>query len=153
MNSNLMRSIGPVNDGVLFTTTDGKKDKLHIHSFKCKKYGHYTNQCKAETEQSAATLLTTSVENGNFVSQSIVLFNSGITLQSNTDYHIPSSWILLDNQSTIDVFNNRELLENVRKTTNKMHIHCNAGVAITDMVGDLPGYGTVWSIPRMCSRI
>ena len=37
---NLMRSIGPINDGVSFTTTDGKKDKSHIHCFKCKKYGH-----------------------------------------------------------------------------------------------------------------
>ena len=25
-----------------------------------------------------------------------------------------------------------------------MYIHCTAGIATTDIVGDLPGYGTVW---------
>jgi hypothetical protein len=152
---NLMRSIGPVNDGVSFATTDGTKDKSHIQCHKCKQYGHYANKCKQA--QSAATLLTTSVENGNgnFMCSSIVLITHGITLQSqsNNDYHIPPTWILLDNQSTIDVFNNSDLLENIRQTTRKMHIHCNAGVAITDMVGDLPGYGTVWYYPDGVANI
>jgi hypothetical protein len=31
---------------------------------------------------------------------------------------VPQSWILLDNQSTVDVFSNRDLLVNIRKATN-----------------------------------
>ena len=57
---------------------------------------------------------------------------------------IPSTWILLDSQSTIDIFNNPELLQNVCTVDQKMKIQCNAGSRITNMMGDLPGYGPVW---------
>jgi hypothetical protein len=57
---------------------------------------------------------------------------------------IPESWILLDNQSTVDMFANASLLRNIRKATSTMKILCNAGVAMTNLIGELPGYGTVW---------
>ena len=57
---------------------------------------------------------------------------------------IPSTWILLDSQSTVDIFNNPELLQNVCTVDQKMKIQCNAGSRITNMMGDLPGYGPVW---------
>ena len=65
-------------------------------------------------------------------------------LQIGHDGRLPKSWILLDNQSTVDVFCNSALLTNIRETTETMKIHCNAGVATTNLVGDLAGYGTVW---------
>jgi hypothetical protein len=34
-----------------------------------------------------------------------------------------------------------------------MKIHCNAGVASTDQVGDLDGYGTVWYHPNGIANI
>jgi hypothetical protein len=60
------------------------------------------------------------------------------------DGKVPSIWILLDNQSTIDVFYNKAILTNIRRVPTKMRIHCNAGISTTNMVGDLAGYGTVW---------
>ena len=57
---------------------------------------------------------------------------------------IPNTWILLDNQSTIDVFTNPKLLKNIRPTQRVMQIHSVGGVSRTNMIGDLPGYGTVW---------
>ena len=66
---------------------------------------------------------------------------------------IPESWILLDNQSTLDVFSNSKLLLNVRKSDKTMNIHSTGGVSHTDMVGDLPGYGTVWYQPRGIANI
>jgi hypothetical protein len=57
---------------------------------------------------------------------------------------LPKTWILLGNQSTVNVFQNASLLTNIRQNKSYMGIHCNAGVASTNMIGDLAGYGTVW---------
>jgi hypothetical protein len=66
---------------------------------------------------------------------------------------VPKNWILLDNQSTVDVFYNDKLLCNVCKSENYMDIHCNAGVTSTNMVGDLPGCGEVWYHPNGIANI
>ena len=39
----------------------------------------------------------------------------GIYIEYGGDGKIPDSWILLDNQSAINVFNNKSLLTNIRK--------------------------------------
>jgi len=57
---------------------------------------------------------------------------------------ISKTWILLDNQSKIDVLHNKDLLRNIRKSDIEMKIHCNPGISKKNMVGDFPGYGTVW---------
>ena len=67
--------------------------------------------------------------------------------------HLPPEWILLDNQSTVDVFTNRRLLKNIRRSKTNMFIHCTAGVAKTNLIGDLPGYGTVWYHPDGIANI
>ena len=83
---------------------------------------------------------TGNVEYGNILKQS-----KGST--------VSKDWILLDSQSTVDVFYNAQLLRNIRKFSRTLDIHCNAGVASTDMVGDLPGYGTVWYHPTGITKI
>jgi hypothetical protein len=70
--------------------------------------------------------------------------DAGMTLKVGIDGQLPKTWILLDNQSTIDVSQNDKLLQNIRQSKTSMDIHRNAGVTCTSMVGDLPGYGTVW---------
>jgi hypothetical protein len=68
-------------------------------------------------------------------------FNGSAHLQGTS---VSGTWIVLDNQSTADVFCNPKPLDKVRKVNKVMNINCNAGVTRTDMVGDLPGHGGVW---------
>jgi len=56
----------------------------------------------------------------------------------------PDSWILLDSQSTVDVFKNKKLLKNIRDAKKTLSLHCNAGIATVKKILDLPGYDTVW---------
>jgi len=67
--------------------------------------------------------------------------------------NIPQTWILLDNQSTIDLFCSLDLLINIRESQSSMKVHCNAGSRVTNMVGDLQGYGTVWYDPMEIANI
>jgi hypothetical protein len=88
--------------------------------------------------------------------QFITLNNPDEIVLNNNDFgggQVPNGWILLDNQSTVDVFRNASLLTNIRKSDQHMDIHCNAGVATTNMIGDLPGYGTVWYHPKGIANI
>ena len=62
-------------------------------------------------------------------------------------------WILLEIQSTVDVFYNAQLLQNIRKVNRTLDIHFNAGVVSTDMVGDIPGHSTFWYHPTGITNI
>ena len=68
---------------------------------------------------------------------------------------VPLTWILLDNQFTVDLIANPRMLLNIRKVRSKdaIRVHCNSGVKVVDRVGDLPGYGNVWYEPTGIANI
>ena len=61
---------------------------------------------------------------------------------------IPHTWILIDSQSTIDIFCNGGILTKIRRVHTTIHIRCNTGINSTNMRGRLSGYGWVRYFPE-----
>jgi hypothetical protein len=149
------------------TTTGNEKERVWvqpppIHTVKCyecNKMGHYSNECPTKT---AVQLLMAGAEsdafddNEHYAASSFqfmhVSSEDGMTFNQE-EQMLPKSWILLDNQSTVDVFCNRSLLTSVCEMNKVMIIRCNAGVTHTNMVGELNGYSTVWYNPKGIANI
>ena len=158
----------PTADGVAFANADdGKKaaKPRNVTCHKCGVKGHYATDCPELAAERAAgttnaqtgtTLLMAGIADGEFDDgdkTSFTFVNHGITLQIGSDGCVPKSWILLDNQSTVDVFYNPDLLTDIREVEESMSIHCNSGVTTTNWVGELSGYGTVWFHPNGIANI
>ena len=163
----------PTAEGVAFANVDEKqskgpvRNKSNVICHRCDKKGHYANECPERNAatmtdgstkpQTGAMLLNAAIANGEFnvptVHFQFVNATNGIACQIGNNGKLPINWILLDNQSTVDVFCNGDLLTNIREDSKSMDIHCNAGVVSTNLIGDLAGYGTVWYHPTGIANI
>jgi len=61
--------------------------------------------------------------------------------------------ILLDNESTTNVFCNALMVENIRETPDKLYLTTSAGVMTTNLKATLPGWGDVWFDPATVTNI
>jgi hypothetical protein len=139
-------------DGVTFVNAGGERGEPRnldqITCFNCGEPGHYASNChnKTQGKQGGTNICTCGTEetdNGN----------GGFSFSQSGAQDIPDSWMLLDNQSMVDLFCNRKLLVNIRPSSTRMNVRCNAGEHTTTMVGDLSGYGTVWYDPKSIANI
>jgi hypothetical protein len=149
-------------EGIALTNDDKKParkrvGKAHITCFNYNEMGHYSNECPKERLTGKQHLMA-GVVDGEFEDNGFEFtFHQGANRRSvllnQPSSAVPKDWILLDNQSIVDVFYNERLLKNIRKADSFMDIHCNAGVTSTNLVGDLPGYGEVWYHPSGIANI
>ena len=52
--------------------------------------------------------------------------------------------VILDNGSTVDLFCNPDLVENIRKSEHGMNLATNVGAKMNNTQATIPGYGDVW---------
>jgi hypothetical protein len=137
-------------------------DQSKVTCFNYGGQGQMANDCPKKasekddaTKKDATALITEGIAEGEFKEGDHMNFMDGVQFMQQhivgTTMHTkskggrgPGSWILLDNQSTVDIFHNAQLLTNLRKSDKSLDIHRNAGVATTNMVGVFLGYGTIW---------
>ena len=149
-----VRNIG--NDGIAFAqpSTDVANRRPDITCYNCQQTGHFANQCPNRESGNG-----NNNDNEDGVNAFMCVLGGddgdqdGFTFSQGEESPIPDTWMLLDNQSTDDIFKNGALLKNIRKVDQVKRIWCNAGVATTNQVGDLLGYGTVWYHPKGIANI
>ena len=72
---------------------------------------------------------------------------------SNHDAMIPDTWILFDNQSTVDIFCNPDLLCDIHDVEEPLTVHSTGGPRVVTQMGTLGNYGPVWYYPDGIANI
>lgn len=132
----------PGNDGIVFDS---------ITCFECQANGHYANRCpNRPSDPSAAGLSLLQV--GNEATNDHFTFFQR-SHQKTKALQLPSTWVLLDSESTVSIFHNPALLKNVRASPTSITVHGSGGHIVSRLIGDIPNFGSVWVEPKSLANI
>jgi hypothetical protein len=128
----------------------GRKISTNIECFKCHKKGHIAQNCPenldatetgtsnaqtGESEAASTTTTTNNHEEGGAAAQ--FMTQSAVSMQgSATEFRHLRNHVLLDNQSTEDIFCNLNYLQNIRTVPDTLNLYTNGGVLKCNTKGD-----------------
>jgi hypothetical protein len=145
-------------DHVAFLS-DGKRQKQegesryfpHIKCFKCNQFGHNKSDCPVRNKENGSGGNVNDNERQEQVQ--VTLTTMHVTLAV-AKQEIDPMWILCDSESTIDVFRNKSLLANIRKTSKPIRLKGIEGQTIEiEEEGDLLGYGPVYYHQQVTANV
>ena len=119
------------------TATAGKDGtvKAEVKCYNCNSFGHFSRQCPKPAKEPEVQLLQVAEE-----------YESNFTFLNHTFFqgaNIPKTWILLDSQSTVSIFNNRKLVTNIRDSDNALKVHTNGGLQYSTKIATVRNFGDV----------
>ena len=116
----------------MFAQTVNDTWKTNIECYKCGEKGHFAWRCtKKKTKEAEQMHATIAEEEGHDLDE-----GENIFAQNGTRGGVICSYVLLDNQSTVNQITNPSLLANIRKAKNPITVHCNNGSSYTNLDGD-----------------
>jgi hypothetical protein len=141
----------------------GKNGKIqeHIQCHKCKFKGHYANQCptppdgsesqKSQNGETDVQVSTHVLSQSHQMSDGSPMNHIQLTTSTAT---LDPNLILLDSESTVHVFNNKDLLTDIRlhPKGEVLRVHSNGGCMDSRMVGRF-GDIDVWYNPNSIANI
>jgi hypothetical protein len=84
---------------------------------------------------------------------SITKIENELQFMNTAQFEKLKQMLLLDNQSTTDLFCNKEYLEDIQKVEGRCTIVINRGEIQTDLMGHFQNYGDVWYHPDAITNI
>ena len=123
-----------------------------ITCFHCRGPGHYASQCPHRQDGTEGNAGVTMLHHHQPSTYNFT-FAHVDCCPSQLRVAIPSTWVLLDSQSTISVFHNAFLLRNIRPSSHPLTVYTNGGKQVSRLVGDIPNFGEVWYNPQSLANI
>ena len=105
-----------------------------IECFKCHQIGHYASNSPDEGKSG------------------VLLIQCTLT-QSECYNGIPKTWILLDTESNVSVFNNPKFVTDIRQSNQALHVKTNGGYQVSTMIAMFHNLGQVWFNTKLIANI
>ena len=143
----------PTNNNNSVPGTDGRTHD--VRCYRCQQWGHYALQCPTQNENENVQMVQVEEVALTEYQDPVGYELSFAQIKNSKPAHtfICKHWLLLDSQSSISVFNNETLVQNIRNSYLPVKVHTNGGEQESYQFGDTEFFGSVWFNPASLANI